>query len=80
MKTMTNLPHDLFAAARRRAAEERTTLSALVERALRDYLGWPRNIHKRVALRWVTVDGGLPPGIDLADRAAMHDRVRRVKR
>ena len=28
---------------------------------------------KPVAIRWVTVPGGLPAGVDLSDRAAMRD-------
>lgn len=27
-------------------------------------------------IKWVAVDGGLPRGIDLSDRAAMHDWLR----
>ena len=30
----------------------------------------------RPIIKWITVDGGLPPGLDVRDRAAMHDWVR----
>jgi len=30
-------------------------------------------------IRWVTVAGGLPPGVDVADRAAMHDWLRQQR-
>ena len=30
----------------------------------------------RAVIKWVTVDGGLPAGLDLRDRARMHDRLR----
>ena len=79
MKTTLELPDDLFVAAKRRAAEERTTLRAIVERGLRTQLRRPRADRKRSrrpAIRWLTVDGGLPPGLDLRDRAVMHDRLR----
>ena len=78
MKTTIELPDDLFVAAKRRAAEDRTTLRALVERGLRSQL---RRRHAAVraagpAIAWVTVAGGLPEGVDLANRAAMHDWLR----
>ena len=79
MKTTIELPDDLFIAAKRRAAEERTTLRAIVERGLRAQLRGPRTGRSRAgrrAIRWVTVDGGLPVGLDIRDRAAMHDWLR----
>jgi hypothetical protein len=78
MKTTIELPDDLFVAAKRRAAEERTTLRAIVERGLRAQLRAPRRVRsrRRAAIRWITVKGGLPPGLDLRDRAAMHDWLR----
>lgn len=79
MKTTIELPDDLFIAAKRRAAEERSTLRAIVERGLRDQLrrsGAGRKQARQPAIRWVTVDGGLPPGLDIADRAKMHDWLR----
>jgi hypothetical protein len=79
MKTTIELPDDLFIAAKRRAAEERSTLRAIVERGVRTQLRRPKAGRKRTGkstIRWVTVDGGLPPGADLGDRAAMHDWLR----
>ena len=79
MKTTIELPDDLFIAAKRRAAEERSTLRAIVERGLRAQLRRPRAARTRAArsaIRWVTVDGGLPPGLDLRNRAAMHEWLR----
>ena len=82
MKTTIDLPDDLFIAAKRRAAEDRSTLRAIVERGLRAQLHRPRADRKRAgrpAIKWITGAGGLPPGLDVRDRAAMHDwlRVRR---
>lgn len=78
MKTTIELPDDLFIAAKKRAAESRTTLRALVERGLRrelrdDRRGGPA---PRSSMRWVTVDGGLPPGVEPGDRASMSDWIR----
>jgi hypothetical protein len=75
MKTTIDLPDELLIAAKQRAAELRCSLRTLVERGLRHELstrGSHRPRRKRV-IRWVTVRGGLPPGLDLSDRAAMHD-------
>ena len=82
MKTTIELPDDLFVAAKRRAAEDRSTLRAIIERGLRTHLHRPRTGGKRsgrAAIRWVTVDGGLPPGLDLGNREAMHDWLRTRK-
>jgi len=79
MKTTIELPDDLFIAAKRRAVEERTTLRAIVERGLRAQLRGSRTGRSRagrIPIRWVTVDGGLPKGLDLRDRSAMHDWLR----
>lgn len=80
MRTTIDLPDDLFVAAKRRAAEERSTLRAIVERGLRAQLRRPQAVRKqagRLRIRWVTVDGGLPKDLDLADRAATYDWLRR---
>jgi hypothetical protein len=79
MKTTIDLPDELFVAVKRRAAEDRSTVRAIVERGLRAQLRAPRRKGKRAAgaaIKWVTVDGGLPAGLDLRDRAKMHDRLR----
>ena len=79
MKTTIELPDDLFVAAKRRAAEDRTTLRALVERGLRAQLRRQRAGGRRVAkpaIAWVTADGGLPDGLDVSNRAAMTDWLR----
>jgi len=79
MKTTFDLPDDLVIAAKKRAAELRRPLRALVEEGLRAQLAAavapPRGEAR--SLRWVTVDGGLPEGVDVADRAAMHDWLQR---
>jgi hypothetical protein len=80
MKTTIELPDELLVAAKKRAAELRCTLRALIERGLRHELSEGRRAGKgkRPRIRWVTVRGGLPPGLDVKDRAAMHDWLRRA--
>lgn len=81
MKTTIDLPDDLLVEAKKRAAEERSTLRALFERALRRVLAKPpeRDMGERrvLPIRWVTVEGGLPPGIDPSNRESMHEALRR---
>lgn len=80
MKTTIDLPDDLFVEAKKRAAEERTSLRAIFERGLRTQLARPISRQPKRGgrrIRWITVRGGLPPGLDLSDRAAMHDWFRR---
>ena len=81
MKTTVDLPDDLFIAAKKRAAELRQPLRVLIERSLRAELG--RGAGRRQAkprtIRWVTVAGGLPPGVDVASRAEMHDWLRQQR-
>ena len=81
MKTTIDLPDDLLIAAKKQAAESRSTLRALMERGLRRELRRPRRAKPPThpAIRWVTVDGGLPDGLDVADRAAMSDWLPRNK-
>jgi hypothetical protein len=75
MKTTIDISDDLLIAAKKRAAEERTSLKAVIERGLRAELK-RRRVPARPRIRWVTVDGGLAPGLDVSDRAAMHDYLR----
>jgi hypothetical protein len=80
MKTTVDLPDDLFVAAKKRAAEERRPLRDLVASGLRVQLQQPaRRPRKTRRIAWVTVNGGLPADVDVADRAAMHDALRARK-
>ena len=73
MRTTVELPEDLLREATRRVLETRSTLSTIVERALRRELrqagGRPARRPRRI--RWVTSAGGLPPGLDVSDRSKM---------
>ena len=77
MKTTIDLPDDLIIAAKKQAAESRTTLREIFERGLRRELssrrGRGRGVRPRRAIRWVTAKGGLPPGLDVANRQRMHE-------
>jgi len=72
MKTTLELPDDLLIEAKKKAAEERRPLRALVEEGLRMVLQKaPRKQRKKVTL--VTVKGGLPPDLDLSSRQSMYE-------
>lgn len=76
MRTTVRLDDDLLIRAKRHAAAERTTLTAVLDRALRELLsrGEQPRIRERVALP--TFRGaGLQPGVDLDDSAALLDRM-----
>ena len=82
MKTTVDLPDDLFIAAKKRAAELRQPLRTLIERGLRAEIGRSKvqgRLVKPVPIRWVTVPGGLPAGVDVSDRSAMHDWLRQQR-
>ena len=77
MKTTLDLPDELFVAAKKRAAEERRPLRDLVASGLRAQLQGPsRGRRAAAAIAWVTVKGGLPEGVDVSNRDAMHDSLR----
>ena len=82
MKTTIDLPDELLIAAKKRAAETRTTLRAIFERGLRRELAGSGTIArtpKRNRIRWVTVPGELHPDLNLASRAAMYEWLRKTK-
>lgn len=82
-KTTLEIPDALLIAAKKRAAEIRAPFRLLVEAALRSYLRQtkrpPRGKRQR-KIRWKTVDGGLPAGLDLSNREQMHNWLRRSGR
>ncbi|MBI5084153.1 MAG: hypothetical protein HZB13_06095 [Acidobacteria bacterium] len=69
MKLTIAIPDDLFASARRAAADRGTTVDALVERGLRQEVSAQvSRSSNRPAIGWVTVPGGVAKGLDVADR------------
>jgi len=77
VKTTLDLPDELLIAAKKRAAELRCSLRSLVERGLRHELSVRRRPPRKRVIRWITTRGGLPAGLDLSNRQAMHDWVAR---
>ena len=72
MKTTVELPDELLVAAKKLAAEQRTTLRALVARGLRDVLARQES-PPAPAIEWVVSDGGLPPGLDLSSHESLYE-------
>ncbi len=68
MKTTVDLPDELVVQAKMRAARERRTLKDLIESGLRKELASAPHSSARGSITWVTVPGGLPSEIDVADR------------
>jgi hypothetical protein len=78
MKTTIELPDELLISAKKRAAELRRPLRALIEEGLRARLARPETSRavKPRRIHWVGVKGALPPDLDLTDRVKMHDWMR----
>jgi hypothetical protein len=72
MKTTLNLDEELLAHAKRRAAERGTTLTHVIEEALRSLLLAPAS-PQHFRLRLPTVRGDRPPPVDPADRDALYE-------
>ncbi len=72
-KTTFDLPEALVIAAKKRAAELKKPLRALVEEGLRKVLRLEKTSqHKAKKISWVTANGGLPEDLDISDREKMH--------
>jgi hypothetical protein len=86
-RTTVRLPPDLLAKAKRKAAAEGRTLTALIEDGLRTVVAEnrPAAKTKRVLPPISKAGGGPMPGIDVADISALQDAedvdyVQRMKR
>jgi hypothetical protein len=76
MKTTVDIDDELLIAAKKRAAELRRPLRALIEDGLRAQLRQAKRTGP-VRIDWVVVEGGLPAELpDVGDRAAMSDWIR----
>ena len=75
MKTTIDLPDDLLIQAKIHAARKRKSLKELIIAGLRHQLEEENSSGKnmRGQIRWVTVEGGLPKGADLANRESLAD-------
>jgi hypothetical protein len=74
-RTTVRLPQDLLARAKRKAAAEGRTLTALIEDGLRLVVAEKRKTEKRARVRprFSTATGGPFPGIDISDSAALQE-------
>ena len=76
MRTTIHLPADLLAELKQIAAKSNRTLTSVIEDALREALSRRRRKATPAALQLTTFDGGgLQPGVDLDDTAALLDRL-----
>jgi hypothetical protein len=75
MRTTLDLDDRLLRAAKRAAADEGRTLTSVVEDALRRRLETRAHRAKPYRLKLLTKKGRLLPGVDLADRDALYDRM-----
>ena len=74
MRTTVRLDESLLTEAKRVAAASGTTLTALLEDALRESLARRKTAPKRKAVRLRTFKGtGTLPGVDLDDSASLLD-------
>lgn len=74
MRTTIRIDEGLLREAKLQAARRGTTLTALIEDALRESLARQRGSQPREPIRLVTFGGkGLLPGVDLDDSAALLD-------
>ncbi len=74
MRTTVRLNERLLAEAKKYAVESGTTLTSLLEEALRETLARRTTREKSKPVRMKTVKGGgLRPGVDLDDSAALLD-------
>jgi hypothetical protein len=74
MRTTIRLEDSLLAEAKRIAAEKGATLTAVIESALRQSFAERKRAEKRGKVRFTTSGkGGLRPGVDLDDSAALLD-------
>ncbi len=74
-RTTVRLPEDLLKRAKRKAAAEGRTLTALIEDGLHRVVADDRQKPKarRSSLPVSKATGGLMPGIDIADSAALQE-------
>lgn len=74
MRTTILLPDELYDAVRQHAAQERRTITSVIEEALRASLRAHAAADQRPAFSVDVIQGrGLQPGVDLDDNAALAD-------
>lgn len=71
MRTTLDINDELLRAARAHAADQRKTLRATVEQALREFLAGPVRTRSDAPPIPVFRGQGVQPGVDLTDNAAL---------
>jgi hypothetical protein len=77
MRTTLNIEDELMKRAKKRAAETGTTLTEVVEEALRAAVSGQAPRAGRFTLRWKPVAGRTRPGMDLSDRDSLYQEMER---
>ena len=75
MKTTLDIEDALLRSAKARAAETGRTLTGMIEAGLRDLLRAETKPRARFRMAWPVADGGPAPGVDVADRDALYERM-----
>ncbi len=75
MRTTLDLEDELVRAAKLKAVETDSTLTRVIEDALRQSLARDAEPEEPFKLRWGTVKGRLLPGVDLTDRDSLYERM-----
>jgi hypothetical protein len=75
MRTTLNIDDALMERVRRIASETGRTITQVIEDVLRREVAGEKPKRKRFRLKWVTVSGRLQPGVDLADRDSLIERM-----
>lgn len=73
MRTTLDIEDAVLDKARQRASREGTTLTAVVERALRLFLSERPRRPSPLESRWVVVEGTRLPDVDISDRDRLYD-------
>jgi hypothetical protein len=75
MRTTLEIDDHVLRKAKELAAREGKTLTRIVEEALRERVAGPRQAARPFRLRPLTKRGRLIPGVNLADRDALYERM-----
>ncbi len=75
MRTTLDLDDALMKAAKRRAVDEQKSLTSVIEEAVRRFLQPGPRLQKPVRIKLLIKKGRLIPGVDLADRDSLYERM-----
>ena len=80
MRTTLDISDEVLAKAKRKAVDENSTLTKVVEEALRLYISPGRPRKRRVMKKWVVVRDDLLPEVDISDRDRLYNFMERPTR